>query len=100
MEQFQSDFVIDNLLAATMISETNSKATPMAKRKTTRGGLRPGAGRKPKFGQPAQVIAIRLPGTVVEILDGLAGETASRSDAVLELLAKAHKPIRDALKPK
>ena len=72
----------------------------MAKQKPQRGGYRPGSGRKPKFGERMEQLAVRVPSAVVEMLDSLASTNKSRSEVVLELLAKAHKPIRDALKRK
>ena len=70
----------------------------MSKRKSQIGGYRPGSGRKPKFDKRIVPTSIGLPATVVAILDDLARDkSGSRSDAILELLAKANKPIRDAL---
>lgn len=70
----------------------------MPTRKPRRGGWRPGSGRKPKYGERLAETTLGLPPAVLQILDQLAGDTQSRSEVVLELLAKAHKPIRDAIK--
>jgi hypothetical protein len=69
----------------------------MSKKKSRRGGYRPGAGRKPKYGERMAGPTIPLPPAVLQILDDLAGDTKSRSDVILALLGKAHKPIRDAI---
>ena len=70
----------------------------MSKQSRKRGGWRPGAGRKPKYGERLAETTIGLPPRVVEILDSLAVGDKSRADVVLELLAKAHPLIRDLLR--
>jgi hypothetical protein len=73
----------------------------MSRQKTQRGGYREGSGRKPKFGRRMAPTSVGLPDSVITILDKLAkARGVSRSDVLIELLAKAHKPIRDVLKQK
>ena len=70
----------------------------MGRQKSGRGGRRPGAGRKPRYGERMVETGMVLPAAVLEILDSMTRKGMSRSAVVLDLLAKAHKPIRDVLK--
>jgi metal-responsive CopG/Arc/MetJ family transcriptional regulator len=71
----------------------------MAKKKSQRGGYRPGAGRKPRYGERMVETAVTLPGAVLEILDQLAeDQSKSRSGLIIELLMKANESIRDAVR--
>lgn len=70
----------------------------MTKRKERRGGYRPGAGGKPKYGERMELFTTRLPPSIIASLTDLAAtKGVTRSAIVLELLAKAHKPVRDAI---
>ena len=61
-------------------------------------GFRKGSGRKPKFAEAMELTATRLPGSVIAALNDLAASKGvTRSEVILALLAKAHKPIRDAV---
>jgi hypothetical protein len=55
----------------------------------THGGKRPGAGRKPHPEGPTTVIAVSVPGVLVEHLDALAAQKDwNRSEAVTEAIRR------------
>ena len=90
------DWLVDNHMPNAYDSLVRNHA--MSKRKLQVGGYRPGSGRKPKFDKKMTPTSIMLPDDVVAILDDLAeAKSGSRSEVILDLLAKSHRPIRDAI---